>query len=268
MSRHRFSSHERQTQLVPPGVWPGVKRAVIASSPTRRVSSSSITRTSAYRRKPGDVGPNANCGSSSVGPPCSQRRGTGGTCGNGRSARPLKRGDPAGMVKVRVRIHDQANILHAKSEFADVFAAMSGADCGRAPSRRISRRRTRSGSRKVLRYRRSKCCRRFEMAHAARSTASQDEQTLGGSGSSGSVRHPPTFQQGPYGDESCGTSAECRDRYAVSVRRRSSRRSGCRARSCATSARVRAAAARTDGPPAARACVRRCPRRNSSRTRP
>ena len=55
-----------------------------------------------------------------------ERRGTGRACGNRRPARPLKRRQPAGMIVVRVRIHDQANVLHAESELANVLGNERG----------------------------------------------------------------------------------------------------------------------------------------------
>src|SRR6266850_2145980 len=52
MLRQRSASHERHVQVVLPGVCPGVKCAVSASSPTRRISLSETDLTRCTRGNP------------------------------------------------------------------------------------------------------------------------------------------------------------------------------------------------------------------------
>ena len=55
--------------------------------------------------------------------------------GDGGAADPLKRSDAAGVIVVRVRVHDETHVLRAEPKLAD-GASIGAADCGRPPSRR------------------------------------------------------------------------------------------------------------------------------------
>src|SRR5262245_53646839 len=68
MLRQRAPSQEPHVHVVPPGVCPGVKWAVISWGPMRKVSPSLTTRTFDTG---GYVLSSAYCGSSEVGAPCS-----------------------------------------------------------------------------------------------------------------------------------------------------------------------------------------------------
>src|SRR6185436_8216710 len=62
----RAGWQDRHVQVVLPGVWPGVKFAVIAMLPTRNASLSLITLTFLTAGKPLNTLPNPYCGSSVV----------------------------------------------------------------------------------------------------------------------------------------------------------------------------------------------------------
>ena len=266
ISRQLAASHERQVQLVPPGVWPGVKRALIASSPhaqrfvvaTARAPSGTCRKFVVLATKR-DTADHPRCG-----PPCLSAASTGRACGHLRAAR--RAAAPRCRPRGRSACANSrsAGCLRLRTPACECSRRSAAPIAAEPPSRRISpSARGDRGSRRALRYLRSTCCRICGTVPAVRSRRSQGAQALGGSGlEAGSLRRDRRH-----------SACQRRNRgepfsFTASARRRSSRRTGCRARSCATSARARAAKARTHGRPAARECAPRCHPRSSSRTRP
>ena len=93
---------------------------MIARSPTRSVSPSATARTFFTAGNAFASRPKANCGSS-VGRFAALdgafSRSAGGDRGAGRA---LQRGDPAGVIVVRVRVHDQFDVFGLEAKLADV----------------------------------------------------------------------------------------------------------------------------------------------------